>query len=617
MSLSHLMIAVLVLTRAASMLRAADVDLKSLRAEHPRLFLPDLNLAQLQEQLKGNELLSAAYVGLKRDAEKMLAEKPVERVLIGPRLLDKSRTALRRISTLAGLYRLDGDVRFADRAIEEMLAIAKFEDWNPSHFLDVAEMTNAMAIGYDWCFDRLTLEQRTIIRTTIVEKGLKPGLSAFDGKNKGFQWQKSSNNWNQVCCGGLTVGALAVADEEPEIARQILDHARRTIPIALANYAPDGGCEEGSGYWVYASQYTAYFLAALHSALGTDWDLSKSPGLASAGDFRMHVIGPIGQVFNFADARPGEEPASCMMFFAHQFDRPDYAVHELRLVNRKTRGDIFHLFWSLDAWSDARTKLFAQPASPPLDAIFRRINVTMFRSKWNDPNATFVAFKGGDNKAGHSHLDLGSFVLDAQGQRWAIDLGPDDYNLPQYFGAKRFTYYRLRTEGHNTLTIGTDNQATDAKAPIVAFSEKPDAPFAVADLSAAYPDQFKRASRGIKLFGERRSVWLQDDVEPAKPIDLVWQMHTSADVRVDRNAARLKLGDRELIATIVSPQDAKFEVQPVNPPPPQKQDPSVKKLIIRFDQLAAPTRIVVTFVSADVSNAKLPDISPLTDWRDR
>ena len=82
----------------------------------------------------------------------MIEDPPVVHRLIGPRLLDQSRAALRRISTLAGLYRLDGDHRKADRARLEMLAAAAFPDWNPSHFLDVAEMTNALAIGYDWLY---------------------------------------------------------------------------------------------------------------------------------------------------------------------------------------------------------------------------------------------------------------------------------------------------------------------------------------------------------------------------------------------------------------------------------------------------------------------------------
>ena len=86
------------------------------------------------------------------------------------------------------------------------------------------------------------------------------------------------------------------------------------------------------------------------------------------------------------------------------------------------------------------------------DAKFDMGVVTM-RSSWDDPNARFVGFKGGDNKVNHSHADLGTFVLDAMGYRWAMDLGPDDYNLPGYFGKERWNYYRLRTEGHNTLVV--------------------------------------------------------------------------------------------------------------------------------------------------------------------
>ena len=100
---------------------------------------------------------------------------------------------------------------------------------------------------------------------------------------------------------------------------------------------------------------------------------------------------------------------------------------------------------------------------PPLDKLFRGIDVAFFRSAGNDKDAFFVGFKGGDNKANHSHLDLGTFVLDALGQRWALDLGSDDYNLPGYFGKQRWNYYRLRTEGHNTLTIEGENQNPEAR----------------------------------------------------------------------------------------------------------------------------------------------------------
>lgn len=70
---------------------------------------------------------------------------------------------------------MTGDDQFKERAEQEMLAAAAFPDWNPSHFLDVGEMTAALAIGYDWLYDALPPASRAIIRQAIVEKGLKMG----------------------------------------------------------------------------------------------------------------------------------------------------------------------------------------------------------------------------------------------------------------------------------------------------------------------------------------------------------------------------------------------------------------------------------------------------------
>ena len=55
---------------------------------------------------------------------------------------------------------MTGDKRYALRAQKEMIAAAAFDDWNPSHFLDVAEMTTALAFGYDWLYDELDPQAR-------------------------------------------------------------------------------------------------------------------------------------------------------------------------------------------------------------------------------------------------------------------------------------------------------------------------------------------------------------------------------------------------------------------------------------------------------------------------
>src|SRR5206468_12136345 len=103
------------------------------------------------------------------------------------------------------------------------------------HFLDTAEMTNAVAIGYDWLFDVLTPEQRKTLREAILNKGLLPGIKVYLSKTG---WPTNTNNWNQVCNGGMTMGALAIADEEPNIAEDVIVSARKSIKIAMDQFQP-------------------------------------------------------------------------------------------------------------------------------------------------------------------------------------------------------------------------------------------------------------------------------------------------------------------------------------------------------------------------------------------
>jgi len=95
-------------------------------------------------------------------------------------------------------------------------------------------------------------------------------------------------------------------------------------------------------------------------------------------------------------------------------------------------------------------------------------------------------------------------VFDSAGHRFLHDLGADSYALPDYFGNKRWSYYRLGTWGHNTLTFDGDNQNKEAAADIVASGSKDEYAFAVMNLTDAYAG-FKPAfiMRGASLAGDR------------------------------------------------------------------------------------------------------------------
>ncbi len=575
--------------------------LQKLRPGHPRLYVLNEELASVKKRMETEPETRAWYQHLQGTARKMLAEPPAEHKLIGPRLLDQSRAALRRISTLAGLYRLDGDRQKAERARQEMLTAAAFPDWNPRHFLDTAEMTNALAIGYDWLFDFLSVQDRLKIRQAIVEKGLKPGLQVY-ARSSG--WHKVHHNWNQVCNGGLIAGALAIADEEPELAAQVINQAQASLVLAMRSFAPDGGWEEGPGYWDYATRYNVFFLAAVQSALGTDFGLNQMPGFAETGMFRIHSVGPLRQTFNYADAHERAGTAPQMFWLARQFDRPIYAQHERRQIG--TQVQIFHLLWS--GQGPAQNQL----AEWPRDALFRGIDVAFFRSDWEDPQSVYLGFKGGNNKANHSHLDLGTFVLDALGQRWALDLGPDDYNLPDYFGKQRWTYYRLRTEGHNTLTIDGENQNSSGKAPLVAFQSRPERAFAVADLTSGYTPRVTQVRRGIALL-DRRQVLVQDELQAPQPVQVVWNFHTRAQIEVHGKRAILAQGKEKLEAVILAPEGARFEVVSANPSRPQAQQPDVHNLTVCLPKKVDHLRLAVLLTPTGKEAGK-PALVSLDEW---
>ncbi len=590
--------------------------LQRLRHNHPRLLVLDDQLAGVQELIKTNATAGQLYQRLQTDAEKILRQAPLTYTIGGSEhtLLDVSRNVEGRVWLLAGLYRLNGDRRLAARARDEMLSAAKFPDWYPKHFLDTAEMTAALGLGYDWLFDYLSPQERLTIREAIVTKGLEPGIAGLTEEGR---LQRLHNNWVQVCNGGLTLGALAIADEEKPKASEIIGLSRAPMAKIMQLFAPDGGFEEGPIYWNYATAYNVFYLAALDSALGTDFGLSQAPGFSDTGNYRMQTIGPLGTCANFGDAAEQISIAPQMLWLARRFNHPEYVLHEqavARLPNlngsklESSRFSIFELLWNQP------TAANLVGANLPVGAKFDRVATAFIRSDGENTNAIYAAFKGGSSRSSHGHLDLGTFVLDAFGERWAIDLGGDSYGLPGYFGAQRWSYYRLRTEGHNTLTIDNQNEDLNAVAPLTAFSSSGDQTFAIADLKAAYPDKLAGWLRGIMLLN-RRQVLLQDEIMPKLPADITWNFHTRATITIagDGKEATLAQGTTKLVARIIQPINARFETAAVRLSSPQRSTAGVSNLMVRLPHMTSPTTVAVLFSSPE-DRASQPKIMPLNRW---
>jgi hypothetical protein len=591
-----------------------------LRSEHPRLLGTASDFLYNRQLVASDTRAADWYTKVKEAADRLLNEPVVTyETPDGLRLLEVSREVIQRMYTLGMVYRIGGDSVYAERAWRELEAVAGFPDWNPRHFLDTAEMTHGVAIGYDWFYDYFSEARKQTIRDAILQLGLAPGL---DGYRNREGWSVALGNWNFVTNGGLAMGALAIGDEPSArfVAEELLRTGLDSIQAVLPQLAPDGGWYEGYGYWDYATQYLTVHLAGLKTALGTDFGQTLKPGLEEAGLFPIYLESPVNQTFNFADGTSGVSQTPQLFWMAGQYNKP-----ELQWFRSQSAAPQGLLWYKPTAYPGPKA------ANMPHDAYFANVETATFRSSWEDPNALFVGFKGAHEDPAHKRLDGGSFVLDALGVRWGSLLWSDDYNLPGYFdggaaNAQRWTYYRNRAEGSNTLVVnpGTSADQDPLKAsPITSFRSNDREAFAIADLTPLYAGASK-AARGIKLLDERRQVLIQDEVEMAAPADMWWFMNTAAEVEsIDAagKTAVLRQDGKRLWARIVSAQ-GEFTVMDAQPLPQsptgqgQNANAGAVKLAIHSQntqslQLAV---LMVPLREWETPPAVLPQLAHLSAW---
>jgi hypothetical protein len=350
--------------------------------------------------------------------------------------------------------------------------------------------------------------------------------------------------------------------------------------------------------------------------LGKDFGLLQIEGLAEAGNFPIYTTGPTGLYLNLADCgeKSSRRPMPCMFWLSRAFDNLLYAESEHAQIAKRNVSPQ-HIVWYVPAPEK-------KPESKDLDRYFRGpVEVAVFRSAWDDPDALFVGVKAGYNQVNHGHLDLGNFELDALGVRWARDLGSDNYNLPGYWdskrGGRRWSYYRLNSKSHNIPLLDGEDQDAFAKSSVIKFESKKSSGFALIDLTSAYNKFAKKSTRGVAIAAGRRAVLVQDEFELEKSCEVTWGMTTDAEISSDNAVmAELRLKGKRLIARVLSPAGAGFVVESAEQKPPQKTNKGVSRLVVRLPQAKGNVRLAVllspVWKNGDV--VKTTKLKPLAEW---
>lgn len=591
---------------------------------HPRILLLKGEEKSIQKNYTSDKNWGQIHGAILAECDKMLGLEPLKRIQIGRRLLDKSREALRRIFFLSYAYRMTHEAKYLQQAETELLTVSQFSDWNPSHFLDVAEMTMAVAIGYDWLYNDLQKSSLPIIKEAILKKGIEPSLDS-----KYNSWLKASHNWNQVCNAGMTYGALAIHEDRPELANQIIDRAVSSIELPMEDYKPDGAYPEGFGYWGYGTSFNVMFLSALQKALGTDFGLSNTPGLMKTAAYYEHMVGTSGQAFNYSDAgRGGKGISPAMFWFANRTKDYSLLVNEKsNIENNVQSSKNDRLLPAAMVWGEG---ISLSKTKEPQQLIWTgqgKNPVAMMRSSWTDPNAIYVGLKAGSPSVNHGHMDIGSFVMDANGERWSMDLGMQDYESLESKGVKlwgkeqnseRWEVYRYNNRAHSTLTFNNELQRVDGYAGITNFTNKPTFLSATTDMSAVYKNAVASAKRGVAIV-DRKYVVIKDEITAGEKESTVkWAMMTPAEVRItEEGTAELTQNGKKLQIKVSEP--AKVMLKTWSTQPTHDYDaPNTGTTLVGFEVTLpanSTTILNVLLIPDGITVNKETKIPSLSDWK--
>lgn len=590
--------------------------------EHPVLLLQQGEESEVRDLFAIEPIWEEMHFAILRRCTDFFGKPLLQRSLTGRRLLSVSRECIRRLFYLSYAYRMTGEERFLERAEAEMLAVASFSDWNPSHFLDVAEMTIGMAIGYDWLYDDLPESARQIIRRAIAKKGLEP---SFDDRYDTFVW--STNNWNQVCNTGMTFGALVVADVYPELANRVIDRAKESIKLPMGVYQPDGAYPEGYAYWGYGTTMNVLFLQVMEEAFGTDEGLSDLPGFLQTAEFLQHMLGVSQQCYNWGDCSLGGSIKPAMFWFAKKMNDPSLLWMENKFLQSSNFDGL--------TWNRLLPALLIWAKDIPLGSITepdRKVwigqganPVALMRTSWSDPQAIYLGFKAGSPAVAHGQMDIGSFIMEADGVRWAGDFGKQDYESLESKGikvfgrtqdAQRWTIFRYNNLAHNTLTIDNAHQRVEGYAKIDRYSDDPAFSYAISDISGVYNGQVKQAQRGVGILDEQYVI-VQDEVETLdRATKLRWTMMTMADVTLTEHGAILIKDGKKLNLQVQGPPNLQMRTWSTTPTT-DYDAPNPGTTLVGFE-CELPAHVLETFKVLLVPEKALGEVRDFTealvDW---
>ena len=607
--------------------------------QHPRIYLTAADFAQMKEKFETStdNIYKKRIRVMLANADGYLEKGIADYTMWSDSMRHRVGSEMKERFTNWGLaYHMTGDQKYVDAAYAQFKKAATFPDFNASHIIDTGEAAIALAIGYDWFYNAFTPEQREVA-IKVVREGcldvLGGGLygritSTSDGAD---EWRafKRMSNYNTIVNAGVTLAALATLEYDPNSSFTYIKDSTRSMEYTLQMLPPGGAWTEGPSYLSYALQYLVPFASNVEKNFGTSYNLMDGQGMDGIVDFLIATSGPEG-TNNMGDGALSKRLSyESYFYFANRYNKP-YASY-IRWQDLLS-GNSTSTFYDLMYYDFNAVNITAESLKDvPLMQNIKGNELFSIRDSYSQDEANFYfSAHFGTTSGYHQHWDCGTFVLDFLGERWAFDLGADDYKLQNELGYLGYEIFRKRGEAHNMLVIDPAKYTNGVEtvlgkfAPIIKADSNHSGGYAYADMSEVYEDAPKMLL-GYYIADNLSSVTMRNEFTLNAEKDCIWTMNTAGEIDIDGNTAYVtQKGKTIKLEALCSSEDAVWqdngnpkplpETVPADKFANQNQNLEYKQLRLAFTGKAGDNTVTVKISSKCGNSAPVAD-TPISEWK--
>ncbi len=584
--------------------------------KHPRLFITEEKIPALREKVESDAYMCSLRTRLVKDAEKLIEDPPIERIMRGIRLFGSCSAVKERLMLLSVAYLLTEDTRYADRAWKEIEYSLNWSDLNlDQHFLDSGEYGPGIAIAYDTFYNCFTDEQKRFIRKRMEVMYLNFCVGVYTGESSynGMKYKNTQCNWGAVCGTSMLLCALTFMDEdaaESEFTakcKYIAVNALQTLEHMATVLSPDGKWDEGMGYWEYVLEHLGWTMVSLNNIFGTTFGFSEVPGMSDLPKLGMYLQ-TLNGVFNYASPSAYTKWNFVPEVFAYAVLYDDMETARIYDAFYK-QINLSYGYYRYLLFAPSPDRLIDTGKKVKPDKYYTTSGMGTLRTDFDDPDGIYLGVVGGKTERyNNNHFDKGSFIFDALGERWFIDMGRN--------GNDTFPYLK-RTETHNSISIDPsedyDGQGNESPVYATRFETKPSGAILVYDLSPVYEKSTSEYKRGFKLAENRKTLEVRDEIKLIGKSLIHYNLITRAEVTLEPGGDHMTLkqnGKECRVSFISNLPNVKVDIGDLAPVGGWK-DPEHKK----FAEGVTRIRLMAEASEDVVFSAKITPVSDAVEYK--